>query len=222
MDHASGIPYVVSQKALIKAPVPTFYMPEVMLGPMTNILKEYQKIDSHEYEVDFRGIEIGKEYYFDKVHSFKPFKTFHRVPSCGYTVFENRKRLKKEFQNLSESEIIKLKKQKIEFTEEYSLPVFSYTGDTTMKFWDENPEVLKSKVLFMEVTYWDKKKSVETAQEWGHIHLDEVIDRIDDFKGEKLVFTHISSRYTLEYARRLLMERVPKKYHDLIDIFPQK
>ncbi len=91
-----------------------------------------------------------------------------------------------------------------------------------MKFWDENPEVLKSKVLFMEVTYWDKKKSVETAREWGHIHLDEVIDRMDDFKGEKLVFTHISSRYTPEYARKLLFERVPKVYHDMVDIFPQE
>lgn len=220
MDHASGIPYVVSQKALIKTQQPTFYMPESMVDSMGKILKEWQKIDGHEYDFDFRGVKAGEEYALDKIHSFKPFQTFHRVPSVGYTIFENRKKLKKEFQNLSEQEIVKLKKQNVDLTENISFPMFSYTGDTKMEFWGKNPEVLRSKILFMEVTYWDQKKSVKTAQEWGHIHLDEVIDRLDEFKGEKLVFTHISSRYTPEYAKKLILERVPKRYHDLVVIFP--
>lgn len=220
MDHASGIPYVVSQKALIKAPQPTFYMPPEMLDSMKNIIYEWQKIDGHEYEFNFKSVETGKTYELDKIHTFKPFKTFHRVPSVGYTVCETRKKLKKEFEVATQGEIVRLKRSGMELTEDIEIPLFSYTGDTTMKFWDQNPEVLKSKILFMEVTYWDKKKSVETAQEWGHIHLDEVIDRIADFKGEKLVFTHISSRYSIEYVRKLLQERVPKKYHDIVDVFP--
>lgn len=220
MDHASGIPYVISQKALVKAPTPTFYMPENMIEPMTKILYEWQKIDGHEYQFDFRSAKVGKIYELDKIHSFKPFKTFHRVPSMGYTIFENRKKLKKEFEYTSQAEIVQFKKSGMELTENISIPIFSYTGDTTMEFWDKNPEVLNSKILFMEVTYWDKKKTIKDAHEWGHIHLDEVIERLEEFKGEKLVFTHISSRYSPEYANKILFEKVPSQYHEKIATFP--
>jgi ribonuclease Z len=219
MDHASGIPYIISQKALIKAPPATFYMPQVMVEPLNNIMKEWEKIDQHEYTFEFLGVDIGQKYSLDDHHYFKPFKTFHRVPSLGYTIFESRKKLKPEYLKLSQDEIVDFKNKGVELTEEISLPIFSYTGDTTMDFWSHNPQVLESKVLFMEVTYWDLKKSVEESRKWGHIHLFEVIDRLDDFKGEKIVFTHISSRYSIEYARSILKKSIPKKHWDKVDIF---
>ncbi len=221
MDHASGIPYVISQKALIKAPPATFYMPAVMVEPLQNIMKEWQKIDQHEYTFELLGVEAGNKYSLDSHHDFKPFKTFHRVPSLGYTIFERRNKLKREYLELSQDEIVEFKDKGVKLTEENSLPIFSYTGDTTMDFWNHNPEVLESKVLFMEVTYWDTKKSIEEARQWGHIHLFEVIDRLDDFKGEKLVFTHLSSRYSIEYARSVLQKNIPKKHWDKVDIFPR-
>lgn len=220
MDHAAGIPYIISQKALIKAPPATFYMHPEMVEPMENIMKEWLKIDGHQYTFEFLPVEVGVKYQLDNNHYFKPFKTFHRVPSVGYTIFETRKKLKTEFLNSTQQEILDQKSRGVELTEEISLPMFSYTGDTTMDFWSANPEVLTSKVLFMEVTYWDTKKSIDEAREWGHIHLYEVIDRLDDFKGEKIVFTHLSSRYSVEYARSILQKEVPKRHWDKIDIFP--
>ncbi len=221
MDHAAGIPYIISQKALIKAPPATFYMPEVMVEPLKNVMKEWFKIDGHEYTFEFLPVEPGIKYGLGNNHYFKPFKTFHRIPSVGYTIFETRHKLKQEFANLSQKEILDIKSRGEELTEEISLPIFSYTGDTTMDFWKANSEVLNSRVLFMEVTYWDTKKSVDDARKWGHIHLYEVIDRLDEFKGEKIVFTHLSSRYSVEYAKTILQKHIPKRHWNKVDIFPQ-
>ena len=41
MDHAAGIPYLISQKALQNNQTPQFYMPESMLEPLDKILKTW-------------------------------------------------------------------------------------------------------------------------------------------------------------------------------------
>ncbi|MBK7960612.1 MAG: hypothetical protein IPK04_05020 [Bdellovibrionales bacterium] len=38
MDHAGGIPYIISQKALNKHLPPLFYLPESIVEPMDRIL----------------------------------------------------------------------------------------------------------------------------------------------------------------------------------------
>jgi ribonuclease Z len=221
MDHSAGIPYIISQKGLVSIEGTVFYMPPEMIGPLTEIMKQWGKIEGHEYSFQFREAIAGKEYELGTNTFFKPFKTIHRVPSVGYTIFERKKKLKPEFENLSESEILELKKNKTPFVSTVSTPIFSYTGDTQIEFWNLNPEVLNSRILAMEVTYWDNKKTISQARDWGHIHLDEVLPKLSEFKGEKLIFTHVSSRYSPDYVKKILSERIPEKMKDKVDFFPK-
>ena len=220
MDHASGIPYLISQRALYKSVPPVFFMPEAMVSGMKQIMKVWGQIDGHDYNVDFRAGVVGQEYEIDENHFFIPFETFHRVPSMGYTIYETKRKLKPEYLNLNQGEIVRLKNSGKELTDQVRIPLFSYTGDTTIDFWEKNPEVLKSKVLFIEATFWDQKKTIADAKQWGHIHLDEIIPRLADFQGEKLVLTHISSRYSPDEIQGFLDQKIPRAFRDKVSIFP--
>ncbi|RYF42063.1 MAG: MBL fold metallo-hydrolase, partial [Cytophagaceae bacterium] len=99
-------------------------------------------------------------------------------------------------------------------------PVLSFTGDTRIEFLDD-PQVRASRVLVMEVTYWDDKKSVENARTWGHIHLDELIPRLEHLKCEKIVLIHASARYTTARLREIMDARIPEHFKHRVDLFPR-
>ncbi|HVK62618.1 MAG TPA: hypothetical protein VM432_13755, partial [Bdellovibrionales bacterium] len=88
MDHASGLPYLIAMKSMMSQALPQIYMPRSLIKPMTNIMKIWHEIDQHEYRFNFIPIEEDREYELKPPFFFKAFKTFHRVDSHGYTIFE--------------------------------------------------------------------------------------------------------------------------------------
>ena len=95
-----------------------------------------------------------------------------------------------------------------EFIEEIE---FAFTGDTKIEFLDVSPWVKNSKVLFMEVTYFDEKRSIERARTWGHIHFEELLPRLAEIKSNHLVLTHISTKYSHSKACEILEKKVRLK-----------
>lgn len=220
LDHAAGIPYIISQKAMTSQEGAKFYMPKSMVEPMEQIMKIWGQIEGHEYRHNFVGIEADDEIFLNPQTYVKVFPTTHRVDSFGYTVFEIHKKLKAEFQGLSEKEIVDLRRQGKEVNEAVHTPVVSFTGDTQIEFLDSRPWVRKSKILLMESTYIDERKSIESARQWGHTHLDEIIPRLKDIESEKIVFIHLSSRYSDTEIQRIIKSRIPEEHRDRIEVFP--
>jgi ribonuclease Z len=220
MDHASGLPYVISQKAMTGQTPPLVYMPESLVKPMRDIMRIWSDIDGHTYQFQFKGIGPGEERPLKAPYFFRTFPTFHRVPSVGYTIFEKRKHLKAEYKDLAPHQLGDLRRRGEvidEFSEE---PIMSFTGDTKIEFLD-SPQVRASRILAMEVTYWDNKKSVANAREWGHIHLDELIPRLPEIKSEKILLIHASARYTSKYLREILDAKIPEHFKHRVELFPR-
>jgi ribonuclease Z len=220
MDHASGLPYIIAMKSMMSQPVPNIYMPASLVKPMTEIMNIWHGIDQHVYRFNFIPIEEGKEYPLKPPYFFKSFPTYHRVPSHGYTIFERKKRLKEKYKNLNPQDLGALRKSGEELDEFSSEAILSFTGDTKIEFL-ESEQVRKSRVLVMEVTYWDKKKSVENAREWGHIHIDEVLPKLDSLKCERIVLIHASARYTTAYLQEILEARLPEHLKTKVTLFPR-
>lgn len=210
MDHASGIPYLISQRALNKIKDSTFYMPESMVGPMDQIMKLWGQLEKHEYSYRFIPIKPGEEVTIKngKYH-VRAFETLHRVPSQGYTVFEIRKKLRSKYSHLHESQLIELRNEGREVSEVISIPRFSYTGDTQIEFLDLSPEVKNSQVLAVEVTYFDDKRPVNKAREWGHIHFDEFLVRLPELNCKKILLVHPSRRYRDIDISQIIQARLP-------------
>lgn len=220
LDHAAGIPYIISQKAMARQEAPKFYMPPSLVEPMERIMQTWAEIEQHEYKYDFIPVKADEETPVKGNFFMKAFPTTHRIESFGYTLFENHKKLASQYQGLSREELIKLKNSGQEINETSQTPLVSFTGDTQIEFLESRPWVKKSKILLMESTYLDDKKSVEHARTWGHTHLDEILPRLDEIESERVVLIHSSSRYSWDEAQRLLKQRLPAKHRDRVELFP--
>ncbi|WP_413293474.1 MBL fold metallo-hydrolase [Bdellovibrio sp. HCB185ZH] len=220
LDHAAGIPYIISQKAMTSQNAAQFYMPGTLVEPMTNIMREWEKIEGHQYKFEFIPVKADDEIEINQQNYVKVFPTTHRIESFGYTLFETSKKLRADLQGKSQEDIVNLRRKGEEVNEIHHTPMVTFTGDTQIEFLNVRPWVKKSKILIMESTYLDDRKTIANAREWGHTHLDEIIPRLDEIESEQIVLIHISSRYSDAEALRLIKSRIPEKHHERIVIFP--
>ncbi len=220
LDHAAGIPYIISQKGMLSHPPAHFYMPKSLVEPLEEIMKIWQKIEKHTYTYEFHGIEGDEELEVHHQHFVRPFKTVHRVDSFGYSVFRKFKKLNPKYENLKPGEIAGLRHQGIDPSIESEECLVSFTGDTQIEFLTQNEWPKKSKILILESTYLDDSKSVEHARTWGHTHFDEIIPHLDKIESEKIVIIHTSSRYSMTEAQQLLAQRTPAEHRDRVVLFP--
>lgn len=220
LDHAAGVPYIISQKAMNNQEAPRFYMPQSLVEPLDRIMKIWQEIEKHEYRYEFIPVSADLEIPVKGNYFIKVFPTTHRIESFGYTLFERHKKLAPQYQGLPREELIKLKDQGFVLNEIVHVPLVSFTGDTQIEFLNSRPWVKKSKLLLMEATYLDSLKTIEQARTWGHTHLQEILPHLDEIESERIVLIHASSRYTWDVAQRLLGEQIPEKHRSRVELFP--
>ncbi|MFP5519546.1 MAG: MBL fold metallo-hydrolase [Bdellovibrionia bacterium] len=220
LDHAAGIPYIISQKAMHSQKPGIFLMPPSLVEPLSQIMDLWEKIEGHEYDYDFVPVHDKFKYELNAKHSLQAFKTVHRIESFGYAVIETNKKLKPEYQNLHPAELKKLGESGIELQNFIDTPLVAFTGDTQIEFLDESPWVKNAKVLLMECTYLDNQKSIEHARKWGHTHIDEIVPRLNEINSDKILLIHSSSRYTYKEALELLANKIPSSHRDRVVLFP--
>ena len=221
MDHASGLPYLLAQKSMVGLKDTRVFVPLSFLEPIKEILRLWQRVDEHEFSFRVEGVAPGTLHELDPLLAFKAFPTVHRVPSQGYILFEKKKRLKEEFSGLSQREILAAKNEGQNPNEEWWEPRVAFTGDTQIEFTESAEEALRAKILFVEVTFWDDKKSVEHARRWGHLHFDELLVNLHKFKNERIVLIHSSIRYSKGYLEKILRERLPESEQARVVLFPR-
>ncbi|MBC7465011.1 MAG: MBL fold metallo-hydrolase [Bdellovibrio sp.] len=220
LDHAAGIPYLISQKSMSAHKQPTFYMPHSMIEPMKQIMSGWAQIEKYEYPYQFVGVKETDTFEINRNYFVRPFKTVHRVDSFGYTLFHTKTKLKPAMALLSQNELREVRESGQEITQQLETPLVSFTGDTQIEFLDAAPWIKKSKILFLESTYLDQDKSIQSARDWGHTHLDEIIPRLDELECEKIVLIHSSARYSLEHALDLLIKKIPPQHQNKVILFP--
>lgn len=220
LDHAAGIPYLISQKSMSGHKQPGFYMPQSMVEPLEKIMKAWAEIEKYEYPHRFVGINENSKIEINKNYFVRPFRTVHRVDSFGYTLFHTKTKLKAEFVGLSQDDLRRVRESGQEIIHAIEAPLVSFTGDTQIEFLDTATWARKSKILFVEATYLDQDKTIENAKAWGHIHIDELIPRLPQLECEKIVLIHSSARYSMEDARRLLAQKIPQDFQEKVILFP--
>lgn len=194
-------------------------MPESLVEPLTEILQLWQKIEGHNYHFDFIPFPEKQSIGINQQFSVKSFKAHHRIPALGYTLFQTKKHLRKEFEGQTKEELVALKTKGIPIDTIDETPLMTFSGDTRIEFLWEAPWICQSKYLFIETTYIDDRKTIEQARTWGHIHLDEVITALPQIHSEKIILMHISSRYSDQEARSIIERRIPQDDRDRIVFF---
>ena len=83
-------------------------------------------------------------------------------------------------------------------------PLVAYTGDTSPAGLDNYPAVFEAKILITEMSFIRANHRREKIHKFGHMHLDDFVERADRFRNEVIVAGHFSTRYHPKEVRKVL------------------
>ena len=193
----------------MKYPPPTIHVPAEIVEGIRQLLAAWQALDRGKLECTLVGMAPGDRVELSKDHYVTAFRTAHPVPSLGYVVWERRQKLRDEFAGLPGDRLKELREAGTEVTTEVPVPLVCYTGDTGPAGLDADPAVYTARILITEISFMRAEHSRERIHAFGHLHLDDFLERADRFQNELIVAGHVTSRDDPSDLRRLVEERAP-------------
>lgn len=214
LDHIAALPVYVARRRLMRMPSPTIYLPKVAVPDVQQLLDTFQRLDRGRLPCDLIGCEPGDEFDLSRELVLTAFETYHTLPSLGFTVWDRRHKLKAQYHGLAGEQIRDLRLSGVAVTQEQRTPLISYLGDSNPRALDENPDLYQSRILILEITFTAPDHRREKIHKFGHIHLDDIIERADLFQNELVIASHFSTRYHDEQIRRTVTKRIPESLKD--------
>lgn len=195
MDHAGGVPYLIALRQLYGMRLPTLYLPAQMADAFTTMLRAWESVQRYSIECPIVPVEAGERYAIAQSVWLEPFRTYHPVPSNGYVLVRERKKLKAAFVGLAGPALAALKARGEVIEDVVKDRVLAVTGDTLIEVLDKQPHILEAETLLMECTFLDGRKALTDSRAGGHVHLDELMERRELFAGKRVVLSHFSQIY---------------------------
>ena len=213
LDHIAALPIYVARRRMMKMEPPTIYLPESTIEPVKQILHQFTRLDRGRLPCTLRAAAPGDEIELSREHVVTVSATTHSVPSLGFVVWERRQKLKPELVGLPGDRIRDLRLAGEEVTTERRLPLVAYLGDSSPQGLDDCPAMYEAEVLILEVTFVAPDHRREKIHKFGHIHLDDIIERRDRFQNKCIIASHFSTRYHDGAIRGIVSKAVP----DMLD-----
>lgn len=210
LDHFASLPVYIARRRMMKMEPPNIYVPAYAVEDIRKILLLFQRLDRGRMTCNLVGVEPGQEVELGRDHVVTVFATTHTIPSLGYQVWHRRNKLKEEFQGFSGDRIRDLRLSGTEVTKEIRTPLLCYTGDTSPAGLDDHPFTFESKVLITEMSFIRSRHKRDKIHKYGHMHLDDFVERADRFKNELIVVGHQSTRYHTEEILRVTERKIPQ------------
>ena len=218
-DHLGGLPYLLSQRHLARQAPADVHVPAEIVDPLTRIFDAWAEIEDFRMDLRLHATQPGDVVPVRKGLEAVALRSVHRVPSLAWVVRRITHRLRPEHAERSGEEIQALRRDGVEVTEPHVEPLLCVTGDTQIELFDREPLVRECKVLVHEVTSWDDRRDVEHTRAWGHTHVDEILERVEQFEGEALVLVHRSARHSRAQAEEVVATRFPASVRDKVHVF---
>jgi ribonuclease Z len=95
----------------------------------------------------------------------------------------------------------------------------AYTGDTSPAGLDSCPDAFRAKVLITELSFVRPNHRREKIHKFGHMHLDDLLERADRFENEVIICCHFSTRYHPQEVRRVVELRLPPRLRERVRLW---
>lgn len=213
LDHIAALPVYVARRRMMKMEPPTIYLPATAIEHVEKILKLFTRLDRGRMPCTLLPVEPGMEIELSREHVVSVSATKHTVPSMGFVVWERRRKLKAEYQDFTGPQIRDLRLGGTEVTEERRVARFAYLGDSAPEGLDACPAMYEAHVLVMEMTFVAPSHRKDKIHKFGHMHLDDVLERRQRFQNEVIIASHFSTRYNTKRIRDLVSRNLP----DMLD-----
>ena len=188
-------------------------------------MQDFQiKFDPHVSGTEWIGIKDQAQISLNKQYEIQAIRNEHIDAPIGvhkslsYKLFEVKKKLKPEFQQLDGAEIKKIVDEKGRdfISNEIKTNLISFSGDTPV---DDYEKWNHSKILIHECTFLqdDEDNQIELKRN-KHSRIDEVFKMVSEIEVEQLILNHFSSRYSNE-AIKAAVQKMCKKHNITISVY---
>ena len=209
-DHVGALPALLGIRALHgKTRPPRVVMPAEIMGDLEVALAAMTKLQRWPLAIEAIGMVHGDEVALRGDLLVRAVRTFHPVPSLAYLLVRRVAKLKPALHGLTGPDIAARKQRGEVITDIEDRVELAYATDTLISVVDHSPELLEARVLIMECTFLDERKSRDAARAGCHIHLDEIVERADKFKNEHIVLMHLSQLYRPDEVAGILDRKLP-------------
>ena len=209
LDHVAALPVYVARRRMMKMDPPTVYVPAENLDDVKKLMTVMHRLDRGRQLCELKSLTAGDEIELNREQVVTVFNTVHTIPSRGFVVWERRNKLKDEFVGLPGDKIRDLKLSGVAITREVRIPVLAYTGDTAPAGLDACPACYEAKILITEMSFIRAAHRRDKIHKFGHMHLDDFVERAGRFKNELIIAGHFSTRYHPNEVRKLLDNKLP-------------
>lgn len=210
-DHIGALPALLGIRGLAgRTRPPRVVMPAEIVDDLTAALAVLSRLQRFPLEIEAIGLRPGDEIALRGDLRVRAVRTFHPVPSLAYLIVRRVAKLRPELQGMTGPQIAALRRSGQNVTDHESRLELAYATDTLISVFDHAPELLQAGTLIMECTFLDERKSLAAARAGCHVHLDEVIERADQFAAtERVVMMHFSQLYRPDEIPGILDARLP-------------
>jgi ribonuclease Z len=222
-DHIGALPAMLGIRGLLhaKAP-PRVYLPEPIVDTLKSALTPLSELQRYDLSIDAVPMRPGSEARLRADLHVRAFRTHHPVPSLGYLFFDRVSKLRDEFRGLPGPEIARRKHAGDDLFEVHERPLLAYATDTLIRVLETAPEITRAKVLILECTFLDERKTLEASRAGCHVHLDELMEVAASLENEHVVLMHFSQIYTPREVHAILDARLRPILGDRLVVFAPK
>jgi ribonuclease Z len=219
LDHIAALPVYVARRRMMRMEPPSIHLPAESLEDVRRLLLVMQRLDRGRQLCHLNGVKPGDEIELSREHVVSVFPTTHTIPSVGYVVWDRRFKLKEEYHGLPGERIRDLRLSGVAVTREVRTPLVAYTGDTNPAGLDAYPPVFQAKILITEMSFIRPNHRREKIHKFGHMHLDDFLERAERFQNELIICGHLSTRYHPQEVHRIVQAKLPPRLRERIKLW---
>lgn len=211
LDHALGLPWVLSQRKLQGTGATRVVCPAAIADDLERFVAAAERLERVTYPREIVGVEPGHRIELGGGFAVEAFAVDHVVPGVGYHLIRRRKRLLPELAGVPGDEIARRRHDGFPVDAEREEILLSYCGDTGPGVFDLATRLGESRVLLVECTFLGGDTR-ERGSAYGHLHVEDLEAAAGRLAGcEAIVLHHLSRRH----SRRELEVEVARRLHGL-------
>lgn len=209
LDHALGVPYLLSQRSFHHQLETRVFCPLPVLPLLERFVDAAAALEGvAAYRVTLVGLEPGQRVEVGRDLAVEAFAVDHVVPALGYHLIRRRQRLAPAFQGAGREAILAARAAGVEVHASEEERWLSYTGDSGAGVFELSPEIFTSRVLLLECTFLGEGYR-DHGRRYGHLHVDDLAAVADRFANEHLVLSHLSRRFRPAELREAVRRQLP-------------
>ena len=210
LDHALGLPFVLSQRSLYGAEETTICCPAPLKEDLELFLTSAERLERASYRYHVVSLEPRDRRRVSRNLVVEAFAVDHGVPALGYHLLREKRKLLQRYRDSDRSEIVAARKSGRTVEESVETVWVSYPGDTSAAVFAMEPRVFEAEVLLLECTFLGPE-SRDRAVRYKHLHFEDLVDVKGKFRNRAIVLHHLSRKY----SQQALAEAVKDRLSDL-------